>query len=288
MGSNQYISLLLKYITMRSWLLVSVLIVSGCTTFAGTSGVAIESFEPDFTNPLPGESVDFHVKVRNTGSVHAHDVSVELFGLGDWTIAVPSCQIGTLIAGGDGIPGDTRTCRLTATAPDVAQGLAAPYEAIARVQYRYLSTASHAVTIGTSEELKRIQDGGGTLPVQSSFSSSGPITLSIAQTGPIRVTDSSVASPVTITIANTGGGVVCHPDCSLDDHLNTIAVSVRVGDVLVSDCSREMSLLTNQNTLTCDVTFERPLTGLVQQTVTAETSYGYFLDVTTPVTVTSR
>lgn len=276
-------------------LLSLVILISGCTTggTGGGAGVVIESFEPDFTSVFSGEQVTFHIKLKNTGSVSSGQGKVLLLGLEEWqtgTSAGTDCPLNPLLAPEPafGTSGQTQICEITRKAPVVPQGIPVTYQATARVTYGYGSSFVKTINIGSQEELRRIQTGGGALPSETTSASTSPIALNVVNKGPIRVFESSVKFPLEITVTNVGGGVVCKDNnCDTPANWNNLRIRTRVGGQEESECSRDLTLFRGQsNTITCSVEIQKPQSGgIIQKTIEVTSSYSYFYDSTIPIKV---
>ena len=160
------------------------------------------------------------------------------------------------------------------------------YSPTARLIYYYSTDIVKSITVGSSEELARIEKGGGSLPLETQSSTTGPITITAQSKSPIRVFDSSFMFPLELTVANTGGGVVCFPDCIEDTGRNRLMITAFIGEDPITDCTRELSLpRTQSNKIACEVRVERPDIGLIQKTIRVHSDYHYFTDLTTSVKV---
>ncbi|MBI4021244.1 MAG: hypothetical protein HY369_03305 [Candidatus Aenigmarchaeota archaeon] len=273
---------------MKALLLVAVLLVSGCT--ASGTGVVIEDFVADFSTVFVKEPVGFQVQVRNTGSQDSPGGEVRLLGLDDWSGQAQPCTVPGLLAGP---PGEVFTCpTATLTAPDVPQGITVTYRPVARLAYSYTSTLLSQITVGTQDELRRIEQGGGTLPLDASASSASPILVTAKTQGPLRVFSGSVTFPLEITVTNQGGGVACKgdfTDCLDHQKWNALSFTTQIAGQKVDDCSRSLTITQGSNTIVCQATLtDIPSTGVLQKTISIQSTYGYFVDREIPVTVAWR
>lgn len=275
------------------YLLFIIVIFSGCTQVGGGSGVIIESFQPDFREVFPEEQVNFRVLLRNIGSVDARDIQVTLLGLEEWKNNPSPCTEGVLLAPQQSIAstGDTKSCQFSLRAPSVPPDIPVAYQATARVTYSYSSTFIKTVTIGSQDELRRIQDSGAALPSETAFATNSPLVIGVVNKGPIRVFEQSITFPVEITVSNAGGGVPCDPSCQTNENWNKVRIAVSLGGdenfLSPSSCTKVITLFRGQsNTFTCHMTVEKPPVGILQKTIKAEAEYKYFFDATTPITVT--
>lgn len=274
--------------------LIVIVLISGCTsTIPSGNGIIVETFEPDFTNIFSNEEVTFNIRIRNVGSVDAENTVVKMIGLDEWSNDAwvgDNCGNGKNLLAGQptfGTPGESRTCLYRIKAPKVPQGISVPYQPTVRISYNYNSNILKTITIGSQDELKRIENGGGALPSEITSVTSSPVSLNVITQGPIRVFDGSVKFPIQITIKNVGGGVVCGDNCINSNNWNKINIKTMISDEEISDCTvKEMNLFKGQsNTVTCYLTVTEPETGIAQKTISVSADYNYFYDATTSVTV---
>jgi len=276
-----------------SFLLVSILFVSGCTTLTSGSGVVIEDFGPEFSSVYGKEPVRFDIKVRNTGSLDSPGGEVVVLGIGDWTQTFgQTCTIPNLLGVDQqtGMPGESFLCpTIEFIAPEVPQGIPVTYNPTARIYYTYSTITLKKITLGTREELKRMENSGGSLSADISTTTQSPVSITVETEGPIRVLTNSVSFPVKITVTNTGGGVVCKDDyklCPNSHSWNILKIETKMNNAIVRECSKELTLSTNTNTIVCQAQiYDIPHTGILQKTISVESTYGYFLDKETSVTV---
>jgi hypothetical protein len=294
---------------MTRWLLaviplLAVMIISGCTAIPGGvpvsgGGVAIEAFEPDFPRLNTGETVQFRLSFRNKGSAESVVKSISISGA-DW-LATGADMIDTcgplantqlLPARPDlGTQGESRNCywefTVTKQKVNIPEGLSITYTPIAKLSYTYRSSTIKSITIGTSQELRLLQDRGSALPAETTSKSSGPVDITIDSKGPIRVSGTEVSFPIEIKVTNTGGGIVCKTDCNNAEEWNRMAITIDTGD-MDNDCqTEEISLWKGQtNTIGCKVTIRGVPEGRIQKLIQVSTGYEYLVEKTTSVTVT--
>jgi len=296
-------------------LLILVLSVAGCTV-PGTStvtgnGVVIEAFEPDFPQAFAKESIQFQIRVKNTGSVDAEKVQAKLLGLEDWAKKTSTCQDTLDSTNGikllapvpeQGVSGESESCIWTYTAPETPQGLSVTYNPHVRLYYEYKSNTVKSITFASQQELRNIESSGKALPAETVSSTNSPVSITIVTKGPIRFWTEggtgSVTFPLEIKIDNVGGGVVCSSvdDCKNGRNWNKLKLTIKKSKGLESeDCKdyfngKEIELWRGQsNTIVCRVTVsELSTVGAVQRLVEAEANYGYFIDRSTSVTVNWR
>ena len=286
------------------FLLILVVVTSGCVAGGGGAGVIIENFAPDFSSVFIEEDVNFRVKIKNAGSVDSPGGKVKILGMDDWgggtggAGGAGECTYtGKLLAAQPsfGTTGEVLVCDpFTFKAPKVPQGLPVTYQPTARLSYSYGSSIVKTLTLASQQELRRIENLGGALPAETTAVSSSPVTINVLTKGPIRVFTNGVKFPIEITVANTGGGVVCkgdHTACDTNDNWNRISITTTIGGKEESGCSKpDLTLFRGQsNSITCQVQLSIPQGGgILQKTIQVEASYGYFVDRLTTVTVNWR
>ncbi len=318
--------------------IMAILLVSGCTnitTTTGGKGVSVKEFAPDFSEIYSGEPVTFRLLVKNEGSVDTMGAHAELLGLDeDWCgngenscgasyggrleklPNEPECQYegeGFSMLAPDplkGTSGSSHTCTWSYKAPLLDKGFAITYTPVARVFYPYKSAVTKQITFGSSSELRRIQDSGGTLPTETSASTDSPIQLAIQTSGPIRFWEDNVAFPLEITISNAGGGTPCSTggtgldsmkdSCkaavSGEDAKNKVTLKVTLDpgmEVMDEECEpltsgETIPLLKGQNAFVCDIVISGLSEIASQRTIKAEAFYEYFTDTQSSIKVTGR
>jgi hypothetical protein len=290
---------------MKYFLVLPVLaaiLVSGCTLQGGQitagKGIVIENFEPDFSQIYSTESVQLALKVKNLGAVNGEVKKVELTGA-DWEgnqQCTPDITGGFLPAvPSEGITGETKTCtwEMKPKENEIPAGLSMTYHLIARVTYGYTTSTVKSITIGTSDELRNLQNAGGALPADTISTTSGPIAIDIISKSPVRVSDAGgFEFPIELKITNVGGGIACKTDQCKQDEWNkvTIAVTPSSGISIVDGCDEgEYSLWRGKdNTIVCRLKADSIAGGRQQKLITVTAKYGYIVDATTSVTVTGQ
>jgi hypothetical protein len=276
---------------------ILLVILSGCVTPISGNGVEILTFEPSFPTVYSGESVDFRIKIQNHGTVDAIDVTPRIIGLETWDAEGGTCDDWDRIPAAVpeiGAPGGSANCRWTFTAPEVPTGLSTEHSPIARLYYGYRTSVVKSVLLASSKELRLMNDRGDTIPVQTASQTSGPLQIDVKTEAPVRFWESHVTFPISITVNNVGGGVVCRSvnRCESDDELNMLSLEIEAGnDISISDdCETDIELWQGKtNTLVCQATFTGLSDiGIVQRTLSINTNYGYYTDKTASVTITSR
>jgi len=278
---------------------VSGCIIPGLPSLGGSagSGLAILAFEPAFPRVYSDEPVEFRLRVQNTGSVDARDVTPKIIGLETWDREADTCNRWDKISAAVpsiGAPGETANCKWTFVAPDVPRGLSTTYSPTVRLYYSYSTSVVKSIFLASSKELRLMKDRGDAPPAQTTSQTSGPVQINVKTDTPVRVWGDSVTFPITITINNAGGGVICPSvsDCESNQNLNKLRIEVRSdSDIVISDCDTgDVELWQGKtNTLICQATFSglRDI-GLTQSLITVKANYGYYTDRTTQVTVTKR
>lgn len=289
--------------------LALVILVSGCTapgfTPVGGAGVVIEAFEPDFSQIYSTENVQLQLKIKNSGSVDATGVYLDIFGIDisdqGWKIQdlESTCKTGkeektTLLAPDParGTGGGSKSCIFTYSAPtNIPEGLSMSFNPTVRVGYIYDSQIVKSLTLLPSEEARRLQQQGGTFPAETVSASSGPISLGITTKGPIRVFTDNIEFPLEITINNVGGGVAT-TDTSDDNPNNWNKIGLTIlapSGFELTDCKKDqmVSLFKGQsNTITCNVRMTKAPTQPIQVQFRVEASYFYFIEKSTTIQVT--
>jgi hypothetical protein len=313
-----------------------IMLFSGCTsiTTASGKGVMVKEFAPDFSEIYSGEPVTFRLLLKNEGSVEAKGAHAELLGLDeDWCSSTggcrssgggrleklpnePECQYE---GGGFSMPapnplmgtaGGTQICTWTYSAPVLDKGFTITYMPVARVFYSYKSAVTKLITFGSTSELRRMQDSGGTLPSETSSSTESPVQLSIQTSGPIRFWEDSVAFPLEVTITNAGGGIpcssgaashdgmkdACKAGVSGEDAKNKVTLRITMDSMtklMDEECQplesgKTISLLKSQNSFVCDIEASGLSEIPSQRTIKVEAFYEYFTDTQTTIKVTGR
>ncbi len=322
-----------------------VIVVSGCispispiTPSAG--GLSVESFTTDLqlSEFYSEEPITFQIKFRNTGSVKAENVFAELLGLdedwccddigkGPWTggkeklpnedkcrytgdgftMDPPNPEMGT--------QGESAVCSWTYMTPDIPKNIPnVPYHPSVRLFYSYKTIFQRTITFGSHQDLRNIQDLGGSLPVSTGTLTSSPILLTLDVNSPVRFWTTStgngeVTFPIEISIENIGGGVACatkssiHKSCKStqggQEAKNKIRLKINVGpDLMLGEECQEFGSVDGNvvslwkgksNAITCDVKVSGLMnTGSVQKKITLEAAYEYVIDSDMEIKVTGK
>ncbi|MBL7205966.1 MAG: hypothetical protein ISS36_00025 [Candidatus Aenigmarchaeota archaeon] len=281
-----------------SIIILAIVFVSGCVQIpggfgGGSGGVAIESFEPDFSTVYSGEQIQLRLLLRNTGSRDATNVRTTLTIFGE---SNDFCNEAKLLAADPemGISGETKSCTYTVEsgAPELPEKLSVTYTPSVRVEYGYSTVTVKSIAVGSYQELRKIKDIGGTIPTETITSTKSPVSLNIIAKGPVRVYDDSTVFPMEIVVSNTGGGVVCNGDCNAEDNWNEIDVVIEpISDIInIENCDtvEEISLFKGKsNTIGCKLRIDEPDTlGAIEALIKASAKYNYFVDASTQIKVT--
>jgi hypothetical protein len=337
---------LIKHELVLIFLLSIVILTSGCTIPIGPNGassgggIVIEFFGPDIqvAEIFSNEPINFQVKFRNTGSQTAQNVFAELLGLdeswccnsvglpseGPWTssneklpnevecrytglgesLSPPNQQMGTT--------GEDMICTWSFVAPSFPKNIpSVPYTPTARIYYTYDTTLIKSITFGSHQDIRAIQDIGGTLPASTTSTTSSPVSITMDTKSPIRFWTSvggggEVTFPIDISIVNSGGGMACASRFSLDslhqsckrksgeESKNKVVLKITPdsGLELNQECyefinGKVINLYKgDSNSISCDVTARGlKTTGPIQKSITIEAHYEYAIDTETSIRV---
>jgi hypothetical protein len=329
-----------KYLVILPILFI--ILVSGCTFPINppqpqAGGLVVEAFVTDLqvSEMYSGEPVTFQLKFRNTGSLKAENVFAELFGLdeswccemvgipgeGPWinkeklpneekcrypgegfSLLPPDPQAGT--------QGETFTCTWSYKAPAIPKNLpSVPYIPTTRLFYTYKTILSKTITFGSHQDLRAVQNIGGTLPASTTSSTISPISISMQIKSPIMFWTTSygtgeVTFPIEIDITNVGGGMACASESGLpksckllvggEKSKNRVILKITPGAglELQDECmdfknGETITLWRGQsNSIACDVkAIGLEPKGPVQKTITIEAAYEYAIDTDTSIRV---
>lgn len=296
-----------------------ILAISGCTggnNIASGPGLVIEAFEPDFSQVYVGETVQLRVLIRNKGTVDATDIYAQISGA-DWISTADTgtdCSEKQLLpaAPDKGIEGEAKTCswNVGTNKINLPEGVSMTYHPILNVYYKYSANTVKSVTIGSSNELRRIQDTGGILPSETIASTSGPVSIDVVLKGPLRFSSSAgfaasdVQFPVEIKVTNSGGGVVCKDICiqstsgSGTENWNQLTLTIKTDNYLQLVCgdntagsgtgiTQDITLWRGQsNVIGCKATVKGDTSTIAQSIITISANYYYRIDASTSLVVT--
>jgi len=259
-------------VRLQTFLLIAAVVLAGCVgqpTISGTgNGVIISSFSPELPeveSSITGSAnnVIFTALVKNTGSVEAKNVQIELLGLprttGEGLWKLTSTSAGTTtepVQVGDGNlfapdperglqEGETDSMDWTFQVPtaDVTQD----YQASARLYYDYQTISDNnlrLVGLNYFRSLPRGRQSSLERGVISSTATAGPLVVTITAPN-VLVPSGDPNVPVSIEVQNVGGGGVFLPEGGGSKPTSASAKSdtVTIGFVATG---------TNAKTLTCD------------------------------------
>jgi hypothetical protein len=242
---------IMKGLLVISIVIASFLFVAGCTdipflpgptTGGGTEtkqGVVIDKFEPVITKVGSSEPVAFRVKLKNTGTETAFDVSAKLTNIDEFMVYNQPTKYF------DELPSDTTgtgnypevTWSWDLDAPLVPKGTEVIFHPRIRVLYTYKTETVRSVTIIPEVELRDYINKGKAFPSDTVSKSSGPLSLDISIKGPIAHYQDKIQFPVSMTIKNIGGGIVCREECTDSERdYNTVDLYLETNDVKLKDC----------------------------------------------------
>lgn len=280
--------------------LLFIVFVSGCTTPITGSGAAIviNDFEPQFSDVFSTEDVTFEARIQNAGSLPIQGAMAYIVGIEDWEFIAnnyPECTngFGLIPPGIQGeTQGATKLCSWIYKAPFLPKDLSTTYSPTLRVFYDYFSNTVSSVSIVPRDELRRLQNSGLQLPVNTQASTEGPVTITL-ETEPVLSFEESVIFPLKITVNNVGNGIVCYPqDCKNRDNWNTVRLVFDMGNTIeLLDCGdMEISLYKGKsNTIVCRMeAFEIPDATISKRTINVGAEYGYMVEKTTSISVNSK
>lgn len=305
----------------------SALFISGCTFPGGEetasgSGVITENLEVDFPKVYAGEKFKLQMKMSNQGSVDAQNVEPVLFNIeknaGGKMLEISclgTCKSDIILLAPDperGTTGETKTCTWDCRAPsEIPEGLTVTFNPSVRLYYGYATHTVKSITIASQDELRSIQNQGGSLPSETISTTAGSVQLSVIVNGPIRYqeNENKITFPINIDIQNTGGGTACdvgNDGCMNTKNWNKVNIVFDREDdssATLKSCNIADSIQTAQGTqgpavdlwkgqsatLTCEVDLNiQELSGLVQKNLKFSIYYDYFMDTSTTIEVLGR
>ena len=264
-------------------LLILTALLSGCSyipdlgSFGGNTGgsdsrtgLVISTFEPDIRQKYSAEPTIFRVKLENVGSEMAFDVEARLTNIDEFQIynqptkrfrRIPSQ---TTTATGES-PEVTWSWDLDA--PVVPKGTKVTFKPRIQVIYTYKSDTVRSITVMPEIELREYIDSGKPFPSDIVSKSTGPVSLDIDIKGPIRHYMRKITFPISLTVKNVGGGIVCREECSDHDRdYNRVDLFLETYDIMLKDCELSNIRLTNdQATVVCNAEIDDSIFfGLIQ------------------------
>ncbi|MEE9322930.1 MAG: hypothetical protein V3U72_00140 [Candidatus Aenigmarchaeota archaeon] len=299
--------------------ILTVLTSSGCT-FPGSGttsghGIVIENFEVDFPNVYANEKFKIQMKMRNTGSVDAYGVYAKLYNTevssaGEKLSIVcrqEQCAQDRLLAPDPerGTTGGSKICIWDCVAPQLRKGVSVVFNPSVRLYYAYETNVIKSLTITSQNELRNLQNQGKAPPSETLSSTTGPISMDVRVKGPIRYWEgeTNIIFPVEVNINNVGGGTPCtstlggtSTECENPDNWNRVGLYFPE-DISLRSCSgienNQIVELwkSREKTVTCEAVIQlqgRATAGLVQKNIDFTSTYSYFTDTSTSVTVQGK
>ncbi|NOZ81887.1 MAG: hypothetical protein GXO63_01935, partial [Candidatus Micrarchaeota archaeon] len=288
-------------------LLVFVVLVSGCVSvdsiLAGLGpsqsknvpGLSVTEFSAMPGEQYAGRNVKLSLYLENTGGASTSAV-VCLMGQnfkpdgdyrqGFWTTNDPVCKkTVTINAPQEDIPGGTTSVKWTVTAPKVPVKSSDTF--IARVFYRYKTSATVKVPVVSETERIALEQRGEPLPSAEVITSQGPIGISVElspQTVVVPEGERGYFS-MKITIENIGGGYVVRdfkvngfPEFDEED-VGVVNLKVESPGIDIScDEEGDVELFRDRAVVSCN----GEVSGVRMQAtypVFITVSYGYYIDV---------
>ena len=250
--------------------------------------------------------------VENTGGSEAADVVAFLHGIpigtGDDSFKLTSgANPRTLTVSlsppdeRSNLRGDIESTDWDMRAPDLPEGITQPYEARARLLYRYKTTASTTVTALTSDEHRRLRERGDTIPSQTdTIVTKGPLVATIDARAPVVIEDDTDRIRLIVNIEVLQSGSVFNPDYGgyktdggvPEEELDKVRVRLFAPGVSATDeeCAplNEDTLVTlrrgTSTSLSCELK-TASFIGRKDIAVRTELTYNFLTDVTTTLTV---
>ena len=290
--------------------IIAVVFISGCTTNGDPmtfgDGVVIQAWESDFPRLYSGESIQFRLKVQNQGGTFAEDVETSIIDIDprEWNLKNSKDSINQLIApdSDTDTPGQTWTTIWTGEAPDFDKGSVVPRDVTVRVSYDYMQTATKSITLVDETELRRIIQQGGSIPISSDTSTSGPLSISVTTAPFARTAKTTDPIPINIKITNKLYGNSGLPTViprtssprSPTGMQEPVYLEIEVPNgIRVKDCSTRdwyWMFEGKEADVTCRLEItDMPSSGeRVNKIMRFHASYRYKLDATTTVTVVGQ
>ncbi len=265
-------------------------------------GLVIDTFEPVIKQKQSAEPVAFRVKIKNTGSEAAFDVAAKLTNIDEFLIYnEPVKYFRTIPAQTTSAAGEAPevTWSWDLDAPVVPKGTTVTFKPRMQLIYTYKTETVRSITVIPEIELREYVNSGKPFPSETVSKSDGPLSLDIDIKGPIAHYQSIIKFPVSITIQNIGGGIVCREEC-LDSErdYNTVDLYLETYDVRLKDCDLNGIRLTNDvATVVCNAEIDDSIFfGLIEMSTTKTTKknlrfnivYTYITDKVITLTVTGK
>ena len=296
--------------------IAAIAVTSGCingTTTGGTQGVIADVFRPTLGQTTPIESdepVTFHLEVVNRGDYNNAPAVAELTGIdtNEWNLYGDVYRdLGLLLAPDpeSQTQGGRGRADWDAITPTLPRNQYMSYEPLARVYYYYETRVKKPVWFVTSEELRRIVDGAGTLDSEPTTIWNAPLRVTVSTGNFVKARDWRESKfQLMIRIDNQGGGQIFGKDYPV-----ALEVIWPDGVIPVGDCPRQIQFGTGiydnlppfLNTpafgrfvrvwngqytdITCEFQVTQPPTNKVKKNFDVKLGYIYYVDAATHITV---
>ncbi|MBU0898876.1 MAG: hypothetical protein KKB03_02265 [Nanoarchaeota archaeon] len=315
MKSSKYLLLLLP--------IALIVLTSGC--IGGDTGgavfgpgVAILNFEPDLSYVDVQEPVKFQIRIQNQGEAKAEYVVLRIYGIdpvewdldnSDGTGEDKVVDVGYLIPPSKefGTQGEIYETEYYGLSPTLPLGIEKTYYPSIRAYYSYETTAMKQVSIVARDELVRLVQTGQPLPQgEDAIYSKGPLSVNV-QTGKYikaRTDGIGYFFPITITITNTGNGVVSDITESPADFMGPFSPPEDYGVSMKVSLPDDRSLTFDESCLkyddrfgsvylwkgqtasiTCRVNLEKAPLIKTDMSIGIDLIYPYYIDASTAITV---
>ena len=211
----------MKHNYLPIFLIIGIVLVSGCTKDKNTSGgggsdaLVVKSFSPEITEIEPTDDVSILATIENVGGAKATNIRAQLLGLTDeWSIKPERTQqIEDLLPPDPSrqLQGDVREIVWDLSPPrNPAKKVKLDYDMELRVYYSYKTYSENLMRVATRSYIDTFptdqkQAEREKLKVSTSVPSSGPISVSILARSFLLDTASDTMS-ITLDIQNTGSG----------------------------------------------------------------------------------
>ncbi len=243
------------------------------TALAGSNGLIIKSFSPDFTEVRSGEEISLLLSLENVGEAEATGISAQLFGLNvganDWAKTSGSLvtKLPTTLRGANpsaSLPGDTY---------EVTWGMKAPanlrvdntYTADTRVHFIYKTTAVSTVRFVTNDYIKSLptqqaEQVRKTAGVISSKVSGAPVQLS-ATVGarPLIVYQGGEVYTVSVVVSNVGSGNAFKDTAGYPGKTGSYDAATTTDTLTTADLHLVKVTITTDANINCQAGFESTL-----------------------------
>jgi len=298
--------------------IAAIALTSGCTglnqSTSGTGqGLFAEIFRPTLGQTTPIESdepVTLHLEVVNKGDYNNAPAVAELTGIDttEWNLYGDVYRdLGLLLAPDpeSQTEGGRGRADWDVITPTLPRNQYMTYEPLARVYYYYETRVTKPVWFVTSEELRRIIDGAGSLDSEPTTIWNGPLRVTVDTGRFVKARDWRESKfQLQIRIDNTGGGQIFGKDYPV-----ALEVTWPDGVIPVDDCPRQIQFGTGiydnlppflnvpafgrfvrvwngqYTDITCEFQVTNPPTNKVEKNFEVKLGYIYYMDAATSITV---